>query len=46
MKAFTETAVNANKKWFEDVYGDKKLHLRVLGTHPGTYISEKSLPVW
>lgn len=34
IKAFTDTIVNAKKKWFDDVYGGKKLHLRILCTHP------------
>lgn len=34
MKAFTETMAKAKKKWFDDEYGTKKLHLRILATHP------------
>lgn len=46
MKAFTDTIAKANKKWFEDAYGGKKLHLIFLGTHSGAYSSEQTLPVW
>lgn len=34
MKVYSETIMQARKKWFVDEYGSKKLHLRVLGTHP------------
>lgn len=34
MKAFTDTIAKAKKKWFDDVYGGRQLHLRILGTHP------------
>lgn len=34
MKAFTETISKAKKKWFDDVYGNDQLHLRIIGTHP------------
>lgn len=34
MKAFAEMITKTKKKWFDDVYGGKKLHLRNLGTHP------------
>lgn len=31
---YTETIQKASKKWFDDVYGNKRLHLKLLGTHP------------
>ena len=34
MEAFTDTISKAKKKWFDNVYGSDKLHLRILGTHP------------
>lgn len=34
IKAYTNTIATARKKWFDDVYGARRLHLKMLGTHP------------
>ena len=34
MKVYANTIAPAKKKWFDDVYGARRLHLRILGTHP------------
>jgi len=34
MKAFRETLSKAQRKFFDKVYGNNQLHLRILGTHP------------
>ncbi|KAA6413004.1 MAG: hypothetical protein FRX48_02747 [Lasallia pustulata] len=34
MEAFTEALIKAKQTYFDDVYGDSRVHLRVLGTHP------------
>ena len=34
MKAFKQTLATAQKRWFDNVYGDKRLHLKILRTHP------------
>ena len=34
MKAFKDAVTKAKKKYFDDVYGNQHLHLRILATHP------------
>ncbi|CAO2655442.1 Nn.00g105060.m01.CDS01 [Neocucurbitaria sp. VM-36] len=34
MKAFDDACFKAKKTFFDDVYGDQQIHLRILATHP------------
>ena len=34
MEAFTNTLAGAKKTYFDDTYGTKQIHLRILATHP------------
>jgi hypothetical protein len=34
IKAFDDACFKAKKKYFDDVFGDQQLHLRILATHP------------
>ena len=34
MEAFTKALMKARQTYFDDEYGDSRVHLRLLGTHP------------